>query len=313
MKKVLITGASGFWGSHLIPYLNSRGYRVYGACRHPGKNLPRGTKPVVMDIRNPKDVDAVIRRLKPDVICHLAGQSSVSKAWKLPEKTLQLNTLSTVFLLNAIRAFSPKTRFLLASSIHVFGGTFYKTRRPLREQDTTLPDNPYGASKRLAELVCLDFAQRYGLDCVMMRPVNCIGRHLSPHFVFSDWARQIADSEKTPGHSILTVGNLKLRRDFLHISDAVQACEILIRKGKRGEIYHLSSQRDVPLRVYAEFLVKSARVPVKIRVDKKRFRTSDPVTTRISSAKLRKLGWHPEKTALQGLKDLLDEWRKKLK
>jgi GDP-4-dehydro-6-deoxy-D-mannose reductase len=310
VKRILVTGAGGFWGYHLAKHLLQKKYSVTGTCH---RKKPSGLDTVdwiQLDVQNPSKIRAVVKRLRPDAVCHLAGQSSLSQSWKLRDKTFSLNTMSVFYFLSAIRDLSPKTRFVLASSIHVYGDLF-RSGRLLNELDPARPEGPYGASKRLAELACLDFYGRFGLDSVILRPVNCIGSRLSADFAFSDWSRQVVAAEKN-GNGTLEVGNLGVRRDFLHIEDGVEAFEKVMSRGKAGEIYNLSSQKVIPLKRYADFLTGLARVPVNIRVSKARFRRSDPPVTRVSSGKLRKLGWSPRRTAFEGLSDLLSEWRTRL-
>lgn len=308
MKRILITGAGGFWGKHLAPYLLKQDYSVVGTYHKVKHPEIKGVSWRRLDVTNEDEVASLIRALRPNAVCHLAGQSSLSLSWKIPEKTFSLNTLSTVYFLSAIRRFSPSTRFVLTSSIHVYGYAFSKGNL-LNESHYAWPEGPYGVSKRTAEFACLDSFQRYGVQTVAIRPVNCIGAGLGEHFAFSDWSKQIAAAEHGAKKIDLKVGNLDVKRDFLHIDDAVRAYEFVMRKGKAGEIYNLSSGKVIPIRKYAEALAKLAKIPVKIKVDKKRFRLLDPLATRVSSSKLQKLGWKPEKTAFLALDELLSKWR----
>lgn len=311
MKHILVTGAGGFWGYHLAKYLCAKGYRVTGAYHRVRPAVTKDMAELRLDVEDRKAVSAAIKALKPDAVCHLAGQSSLSRAWAMQDRTFSLNTISTIHFLSAIRQHSPSARFVLASSIHVYGRAFHEGR-VLKEEDLPDPEGPYGASKRLAELACLDFVTGAGLDCVILRPVNCIGPRLSADFAFSDWSRQIVALEKKKKAGVLEVGNLKVRRDFLHIDDGVRAFEKVLSHGKTGEIYNLSYGKVVPLARYAELLAKRARIPVKIQVNMTRVRKGDPAATLVSSKKIRKLGWKPSKTALEGLGDLLSEWRTRL-
>lgn len=312
MKKVFVTGAGGFWGYHLCKYLSGRGYKVIASYQSSKHDELKNLRWYRLDVTNRSQVDRAVRKIKPDVICHLAGQSSVTLSAKNPKSAFETNTASTLYFLNAISKFSSKTKFLYASSAHVYGYRFQDTPQWLTEDIMPHPDGPYGLSKRLSELACIAFYALRKVKTFVIRPVNCIGTGLNEHFVFSDWSNQIAHAERLGQKAFLKVGNLKVRRDFLHIADAVAGFETVLRKGKEGQIYNLSSQKSVPLNVYAKKLTKISRIPVKIQVDPTRFRKVDPQAIRISSAKLRRLGWKPKMSALEGLNDLMNYWRNRI-
>lgn len=309
MKKILVTGASGFWGSHLCAALVKEGFQVYGS--HFEGKLPKinGVKWLGLDVTRFSQVLKTVKKIKPDAICHLAGQSSPGQAWKIEQKTYELNTLSCLNLLEAIELEVPKCRLVYASSIHVYGKMLHRTRKPLQEKSAVLPEGPYGISKRAAEILCRDFYERAGVNTVVVRPVNCVGRGLAPHFAFSDWCRQIAQAEKGGRPKNLQVGNLDVSRDFLYIGDAVRGFILALKKGKAGEIYNLSSQKAMKLQGFADFLVRKARVPVTIVRQKERIRRKEPLEIRVSSKKLRALGWRPSHSPYDGLNELLTEYR----
>lgn len=311
MKKILVTGAGGFWGSHLTQALRAEGYSVYGTYHRRKPAQARGIKWVKLDVTRKSKVIACVRKLKPSAICHLAGQSSPGLAAKLEKLTFALNTQSCLNFLEAIKQEAPKCRFIYASSIHVYGKMLGRGKKFLTEDSPVDPQGPYGISKRHSELLCLDANRRFNLNALAVRPVNCVGKGLARHFAFSDWCSQIAAAEKKKRGGILKVGNLNVSRDFLHIEDAVRGFILVLKKGKSGEIYNLSSEKVLKLSTFIDFLLRKSRVPITIVRQPARVRKREPLEIRISSGKLRRLGWLPEQGPFEGLNELLTEYRKK--
>lgn len=312
MKRVLVIGANGFWGSHLSQALAAAGYSVYGTYHRQKPAKSRGIQWLKLDITKKNKVRNCVREVKPFAICHMAGQSSLGLAWKLEKQTFSLNTESCLNILNAVKQEAPECRFLYASSIHVYGTMLRKAKTPLLENSPVHPEGPYGISKRNSELFCLDFHKRFNLDTVIVRPVNCIGKGLASHFAFSDWCSQVAASEKKKrGPRVLKVGNLNVSRDFLYIDDAVRGFILALRKGKSGEIYNLSSQKVLKLQKFIDFLLRKSRVPITIVRQLQRVRRHEPLEIHVSSQKLRRLGWRPRHSPFEGLDELLTEYRKK--
>ncbi len=263
---------------------------------------------------NINDRDAVLslmRKVKPDVIFHLAAQSIPRFSWAKQEETFQTNVGGTIHLLEAMRRFAPGARFLFPSSIQVYGRTF-RSGRAAKESDPLWPEHPYAASKIIAEYACLDFARRFDLDVLIVRAFNHLGTGQPSSLVFSDWCRQIALAEKGEQEPILEVGNLEARRDFLHVEDVVRGYELLMRRGKKGTVYNLCSGKARPLTDYAQFLLKRAGVRMKIKVQKNRLRRDDPPVMKGDPSRLKALGWRPRRSPFEALEELLNEWRRKL-
>ncbi len=312
MKKILVAGAGGFWGSHLSRALAKKGYSVFATYHKRQPHKSAGLKYFPLDVTKPDEVKKIIKKIKPDAVCYLAGQSSLGQAWKLEELTFSLNTWACLNFLKAIQTEIPRARFVYASTIHVYGKMLLNAKKPLTENSLALPEGPYGVSKRVSELLCLDFYNRFKLDTVMIRPVNCIGPGLSRHFAFSDWCAQIAACEKeSRAHRVLRVGNLNVFRDFLHIEDAVRGFILALEKGAGGEVYNLSSQKVLKLQAFADFLLQKSAVSIRIVKQKQRLRHSEPLEIHVSSKKLRRLGWKTKRTAFEGLDELLSECRGK--
>jgi GDP-4-dehydro-6-deoxy-D-mannose reductase len=311
VKRILVTGASGFCGRHLCRYLAARGYRVIGTYFHtPFKPLASVARQK-LDISRLPEVCRLLQRLKPDAVIHLAAMSVPRLSWKREGETFGINTGGTLHLLEAIRQFSPQTKFLFASSVQVYGRTFRKGRA-VSEKDLAWPESPYAASKLLAEYACLHYHDAFGLKVVIARAFNHLGRGQSSEFVFADWCRQIALAEKKRRRPVLETGNLDVIRDFLHVQDVVRAYELLLRKGESGGIYNIASGRGRLLENYVRGLLRRAKIPMKIEIQQKRLRRYDPPLMKGSAVPLRRLGWRPKYSAEAALRELLEEQREKV-
>ncbi len=312
MKSVLVTGASGFCGRHLCRHLSETGFRVTGTWHHTSvrKKLSR-VNFIRCNLLSFSEIQKLIKRVKPDFVCHLAAMSVPRLSWKLENETFEVNTAGTIYLLEALRRLSPKTKFLFASTVQVYGRTF-REGRPVRETDLMWPENPYAASKAAAESACLDYFHRFGIPVVVARAFNHLGRGQTLQFVLSDWCRQVALAEKGKRRRVLEVGNLDAYRDFLHVKDVVRAYEILLAKGNAGEIYNICYGKVRILKDYVNFLRQKSKVPLKVEVQGKRLRRNDPPVMKGNASRLHALGWRPELSPLKALEELLEEWREKV-
>lgn len=298
MIRALITGAGGFCGPYLCRHLSKRGFRVVGAFHpHRGSSNPPFFDAVPLDITATNDVDKLIRKIRPDRIYHLAAQSSANLSWQHPERTLDVNVRGTLHLLQAVKRHVPKARFLFVSSSQVFNGL------------DAVAASPYAFSKRLAELACLDFVNRFDLPVFIARPSNHTGPGQSAKFVFSDWCRQIAAIEAGRREPVLEVGNLDARRDFLHVEDVVRGYEFILERGEKGKIYHIGSGRAKKLRFFLNYLLRRAKAPIRVRRKASRLRRGDPSQVAGNPASLRSLGWKPRKTIFDALDELLEASR----
>jgi GDP-4-dehydro-6-deoxy-D-mannose reductase len=319
--KVLITGATGFVGRHLIAHLKGKartaGLTLFGTCfpEHPehcasffepgsGLALRR------LDLRSAAETEAFIRDVKPDRIFHLAALTQVRLSWEHREETLATNVMGTFHLFEAARKHAPQARILFVSSSDVYGLDPRPARRR-REEDRNGAVSPYAFSKISGELLSEFYAAREKLAVVIARPFPHTGPGQSADFVCSDWARQIALIEKGAQPASIQVGSLALRRDYADVRDVVRAYDLLMKKGKAGEAYNVCSGRVRTLREILGILLSFSPRRIGVRVDRARIRRVDIPVLAGSNARLRgRTGWVPGIPLEKTLLDLLEDWRR---
>lgn len=316
MPKILITGGTGFAGKHLIQALKAlkttpkSHLDIYGTC-FPDRPAPSDNNLFFLDIRSEEDVKSIIRRLKPDWVFHLAAVSNVGYSWKNRTETLEINIIGTHNLLEAARLFSPRARILFVSSSDVY--KFDKNKKQAVSEKAPLEiKSPYAYSKLAAEMLCKFYVEVEGLDLVVARPFPHTGPGQSEQFVCSDWAKQIAEIEAGKKPPVIEVGNLEVVTDYCDVRDVVKAYILLLKKGKKGQVYNISTGRPISLKDILNILIKEARIKgtIKIKKDPTKLRTLDLAVRLGKNNKIKnELGWKPEIPIEQSLRDLLDYWR----
>lgn len=289
MSTILVTGADGFVGPHLLAELGDRA--VAGEA----------------DVTDPDALAAELRAAQPDAVVHLAAASSVADSWRSGAETWRVNVLGTVTLLDAIRAEAPEARTLAVSTGEVYGPT---PERPAREDDPPAPLSPYAASKAAAELAAARAARAEGLDVVVARPFQHVGPGQDERFAIGSWTAQIARLEEQGGGA-LEVGDLTVRRDLTDVRDVARAYRLLLDPSVPAGTYNVCTGRPVVLAGVVETLVGLARAPVEVRQNPALTRRVDvPVLAgdpaRIEAA----TGWRPEIPLERTLADALDEARR---
>jgi GDP-4-dehydro-6-deoxy-D-mannose reductase len=310
MTTVLVTGAAGFAGSHLLDLLAEHHARVV-AWRRPGigadvqARYPR-MEWHELELLDSRAVRDQVARLAPAFIYHLAGAPHVGNSWKAATDTLAINVLATHHLLEGLRAAGLRSRVLVPSSSYVYRPADH----PLREADPIQSINPYALSKIATELAAARAARHDGIPVVVARSFNHIGPRQDSSFFASAMARQIAQIERGQLRPVIKVGNLETQRDFTDVRDTVRAYKALVEGGRAGGIYNVCSGRPMVVRRLLEGLIALARVPVTVEPDPDRFRPGDtPVMVGDPGRLMRELGWAPQVPFDQTLRDLLDYWR----
>jgi GDP-4-dehydro-6-deoxy-D-mannose reductase len=319
MLRILITGITGFVGSHLAEYALGLGAHVYGSCRWRSKteNIEHIRERITLiesDLRDLSSVQRLLDETSPDYIVHLAAQSFVASSWHTPAETLYTNSVSQVNLLEAMRTRKNKPpRFLAIGSSEEYG-LVYDDELPIRETNPLRPLSPYAVSKVTQDLMGYQYHQSYGLPIVRTRAFNHEGPRRGDVFVTSNFAKQVAEIEVGKRAPEIHVGNLKARRDYTDVRDIVRGYWRLLESGEAGDVYNLCSGKAWSIQEVLDFMLRASRVKgVKVKEDPSRFRPSDvPVLIGDCSKVERAVGWKPEIPFDQTLADTLEYWRKRL-
>ncbi len=327
-RTALITGASGFVGAWLAAELLRNGYHVCGlgapeaapperlfgfhavgvdpdgATRYDGEAGSWSFEPG--DILDPDVTAGMIARRRPDVIFHLAAQSSAGRSFADPAGTLAVNAGGVVAVLEAIRALDPGRRPVLVAtgSADEYGAPEHG--HPLHERSAIRPVSPYGASKAAQTLLCLQYHRAFGVPAIVTRAFSHTGPGQDERFLFPSVARRIVAAERGEGDSEILVGELSHRRDYLHVRDVVRAYRLAAEAGRAGEIYNVCSGRALPLAEGVSELCAAAAAPVTVGRDPDRTRPSDiPLLVGDGTKLENETGWKPETTIETALHELL--------
>jgi GDP-4-dehydro-6-deoxy-D-mannose reductase len=314
--RMLITGTTGFVGSHMAEFALARGVEVYGACRWRSntehvEHLRARIQRVEADLRDLTSVQEMLEVSKPDQIVHLAGQSQVMTSWHAPAETLSTNAIGQVNLLEALRhRGTPFPRILIAGSSEEYGRV-QEDELPVTEDCPLRPLSPYAVSKVTQDLLGYQYFQSYGIPCIRARAFNHEGPRRGELFVTSAFARQIAEIEQGLQEPVIQVGNLKARRDYTDVRDIVRGYALLLDQGAPGEVYNLCSGRAWSVQEILDRLLALSRVkPIHVREDRARLRPSDVPCIVGSADRIRRAtGWVPAIPFEQTLADVLDDWR----
>jgi GDP-4-dehydro-6-deoxy-D-mannose reductase len=296
--RVLITGITGFAGSHLAEYILARhpGVEVFGIVRWRSRMeniLPIQDRIELCeaDLKDMVSLQGCLAHIRPDRIFHLAAQSFVPASWKCPAETFAINATGEINLFEAL--------------LRVFPDEI-----PMKETNPLRPLSPYAVSKVAQDLLGYQYFQSYGLPVVRTRGFNHTGPRRGEVFVTSSFAKQIAEIEKGKKEPVIHVGNLDAQRDFNDVRDIVEAYWLSLEKGEPGEVYNIGSGVARPIREVLDNLLSLSKAQVRVEVDPKRLRPSDvPILLADSSKFIGRTGWKPRLPFQQTLRDLLDFWR----
>ena len=318
---ILITGVTGFVGSHLAEYLlKNTDAKIYGTVfsHHLGDELQRiahikdKIELLECNLTNRVAVERVIAKSKPDKIFHLAAQSFVPVSWKSPEDTLMNNIISELNIFEVVKEMKLNPDIVLACSSEEYG-MVYENELPIKESNPLRPLSPYAVSKVGQEKLGFQYFKSYGIKAVLTRFFNTEGPGRGQDFVTSTFAKQIAEIEKGKSDPVIYVGNLEAKRDFMDVRDAVKAYWLASEKCDFGEPYNICSGRAVAIKSVLDILLGlSTKKNIEIKQDPARMRPSDvPILLGDHSKFTAKTGWNPEIPFEKTMEDLLNYWRQR--
>ncbi len=316
LKRVLITGVTGFAGSHMAELmLTKKNYEIFGMARWRSdkKNLGEvngRVKLLEADLLDAHSLDKIILQTRPDYIFHLGAQSFVPASWTSPALTLEINIVGTANLFEAVRKAGINPVIQIACSSEEYG-LVKKEEVPIKETNPLRPLSPYGVSKVALDYLGYQYFKSYGLKIVRTRGFNHTGPRRGEVFAESSFAKQIAEIEKGKRTPVIEVGNLNAIRDYTDVRDMVKGYFLAVTKGEPGEVYNICSGRGHKIKEVLDTLVGLSKVKnIKIEVDPMRLRPSDVEVLIGSNRKFKKqTGWKPVIPFEKTMEDLLDYWR----
>lgn len=314
--RVLITGITGFAGSHLAEYIlaNHPEVEIYGIVRWRSRmdnivGILDKIHCLEADLKDMVSLRAALAESKPDRIFHLAAQSFVPTSWKCPAETFAINAIGQINLFESILALDLKSRVQIAGSSEEYGQVF-SDEIPMKETNPLRPLSPYAVSKVSQDLLAFQYYKSYGLRAVRTRGFNHTGPRRGDVFVTSSFAKQIAEIEKKKRPPVINVGNLEAKRDFTDVRDMVRAYWLSLEKGIEGDVYNIGSGQAYSMQELLDLLMSLSRTKMEVRVDPERLRPSDVPVLLADSSKFRTLtGWQPRIPFKQTILDLLNYWR----
>ena len=313
--KVLITGITGFVGGHLVEHLMSLGGHVLAGVSRRGAwpdglaHLAPHARLYAADLCDPAAAERVVREVRPEWVCHLAGYANTGGSFRDPERAWRENLTATRALYDAVAASGLRPRVLFVSTGLIYGEP--DAPGGVCDEGTVLkPASPYAASKAAADLLSYQYSRSPGLDVVRVRLFNQIGPRQSADYAVPNFARQIAAAEVGRQVPEVNVGDLSARRDVADVRDIVSTFPLLLEKGVKGEAYNAARGESFLIQSLLDKLVALARVPIRVNQTIEPGRKAETAVARADASKLgAATGWAPRVSLDQSLQGVLDYWR----
>ena len=298
---VLVTGANGFVGQHVIRELQAANHSPV-ALVEPGQSSTVTIPSVEANIVDKDQVAKIVHSTRPEACIHLAGMAFVPAAWEHPQQAFEVNVIGVLNLIQAIRTHQPTCRTLIVTSSEVYGRE--ARTYPLSENEPLQPSNMYGTTKASADQSALLMAQKFNLPIMTARPNNHIGPGQSPNFVVMAFAQQLARMARGQSELLMRTGNLESEREFTDVRDVARAYRLLIEKGTNGKAYNVGAGVVLTIQSVLDELLTCAQVTPRIETDQKLWRPTDKSLV-LDTAQLRgDTGWAPEIPIHQTLKNI---------
>ncbi|HLE19513.1 MAG TPA: GDP-mannose 4,6-dehydratase [Vicinamibacteria bacterium] len=317
--RALITGITGFAGSHLAEFIlsNHPDVEVYGIMRWRSRTenieaIEKRVQLVECDLRDATSVKTLLGRVRPDKVFHLAAQSYVPASWNAPGESLTTNIIGQLNIFEAVRELKIEPWIQIACSSEEYG-LVKEDELPIKETNPLRPLSPYAVSKVGQDYLGYQYHMSFGLKVVRTRGFNHDGPRRGDVFVSSNFAKQLVEVEKGKRPAVIHVGNLEARRDFSDVRDIVRGYWLSLERCEAGEVYNLCSGKAYSIQEVLDRLIELSGVKVKIEQDPARLRPSDVPVLIGDCTKFREVtGWKPEIPYDKTLADMLDYWRGKI-
>lgn len=308
---VLITGGTGFAGSHLVEALLEKGITphvttAFGTPSHVSALLPADHIHLV-DLTNKQATFELVKKLQPNHIYHLAAFASVGNSFAQAQEVLENNLWLQLYMLEAIKEHAPKARLLVVGSAMEYDTVNHQADK-ISETHPLGPVSPYAVSKVLQDLLGFSYQSSYQLDIIRVRPFNHIGERQTGDFAIPAFAKQIVAIEQGKQDS-LTVGNLASIRDFSDVKDISQGYITLMEKGVSGEVYNLGSGRAYQMQEVLDLMISLSSSDIKVHIDESKIRPNDVHQVVADTSKVNRLGWQTTIPLKETLQRVIEYWR----
>jgi GDP-4-dehydro-6-deoxy-D-mannose reductase len=316
--KALVTGVTGFAGSHLAELLIKENVEIHGITRWRSKSdnidhLKDDIQFHEADLLDAHSLYKVVDEVKPNYIFHLAAQSYVQSSWASPSNTLEINVIGSDHLFEAVRKSGLDITIQIACSSEEYGKVL-PDEVPITEKNPLRPLSPYAVSKLAMDYLGYQYHESYGLKIIRTRGFNHTGPRRGDVFAESTFAKQIAEIETGKKEPVVYVGNLDAVRDYTDVRDMVRAYYLAVQKCKPGEEYNICTGKGWKIKDVLNLLLSMSKSKIEIREDKDRMRPSDvEVLIGDASKFMKATGWKAEIEFEQTMEDLLNYWREKVK
>ncbi len=308
MKSVLIFGIGGFVGPYLAQEFLDAGYSVSGSDIIDSAVLPPDVTFYKTNLLESEAVEMVLSESKPDIVVNLAAISSVGQSWKIPQKTIEVNVIGTLNVLEAVKNQHSIARVLLVGSSEEYD----ISNMSMSEKQPIRANNPYGISKVTQEKFASIYKEQYGVKIYYVRPFNHTGVGQKDSFVLPSFCKQVAEIEKTGKGGSIKVGNLEAKRDFSHVKDIVRAYRMVVESEDNDIVFNIGSGEAHSLKSLLEYILSLSSVKIDVKVDSDRFRPIDnPFICCDNSFIKRELGWKPKYSVFDALKEMYDYYLNK--
>ena len=305
-KKVLIFGYSGFVGPYLAKEFINNGYNVVGTDIIEPISKGDSITFFKSDLLDFNQVECLINRINPTMIINLAAISSVGLSWKMPQRTMQVNVIGTLNILEAARKLEnmPKVMFVGSSE------EYASSDKPLNEKSNLDSNNPYGISKLTQEKYAELYKKQFGMKIYCVRAFNHTGIGQKDTFVLPSFCKQVAEIDKTGKPGLIKVGNLEVIRDFSDVRDIVRGYRMIIENDNNEYIFNIGSGKSYSLKELLEYIISLSSNNIKIEIDSERYRPIDtPIIQSDISCIKNIIGWYPQIDIKDTLKEMFEYYK----